>query len=128
MKLVMTVFRRLGPGPPSAMPTGPAASIGRVTQTTERTATDQSETVGVDGLEDGSTTAVEIVGAPADDRVGAGVSPRVTVIRPARRRPHLDVPELWHYRELLGTLVWRDVLVRYKQTFIGVAWALLVPF
>ncbi len=35
--------------------------------------------------------------------------------------------ELWHYREVLGRLVWRDVAVRYKQTFLGVAWALLVP-
>jgi len=52
---------------------------------------------------------------------------RVTVIRPAPRWPRLDVPELWHYRELLGTLVWRDVAVRYKQTFLGIAWALLVP-
>lgn len=52
---------------------------------------------------------------------------RVTLIRPAPRRPHLDVPELWHYRELLGRFVWRDVLVRYKQTSLGIAWALLVP-
>jgi lipopolysaccharide transport system permease protein len=52
---------------------------------------------------------------------------RVTVIRPALRRPHLDIPELWHYRELLGRFVWRDITVRYKQTFLGVAWALLVP-
>jgi lipopolysaccharide transport system permease protein len=52
---------------------------------------------------------------------------RVTVIRPAQRWPRLDVAELWHYRELLGTFVWRDIKVRYKQTYIGVAWALLVP-
>jgi lipopolysaccharide transport system permease protein len=52
---------------------------------------------------------------------------RVTVIRPAPRWPHLDVPELWHYRELLGRFVWRDVMVRYKQTFLGIAWAILVP-
>jgi homopolymeric O-antigen transport system permease protein len=49
------------------------------------------------------------------------------VIRPAPRWPHLDVRELWHYREVLATLVWRDVSVRYKQTFLGVAWAVLVP-
>lgn len=49
------------------------------------------------------------------------------MIRPARRSPHLDVRELWHYRELMFTLVWRDVVVRYKQTFLGVAWAILVP-
>ena len=51
----------------------------------------------------------------------------MTVIRPASRLPRLDVGELWHYRELLWTLVWRDVAVRYKQTFLGVAWAILVP-
>ena len=35
--------------------------------------------------------------------------------------------DLWRYRELFGFLVWRDILVRYKQTVIGVAWALLRP-
>jgi lipopolysaccharide transport system permease protein len=35
--------------------------------------------------------------------------------------------DLWHYRELLFFLVWRDILVRYKQTVIGVAWALARP-
>jgi lipopolysaccharide transport system permease protein len=52
---------------------------------------------------------------------------RTTVIRPASRWPHLDFVELWHYRELLGRLAWRDVAVRYKQTSIGVAWAILQP-
>ncbi|HYI74493.1 MAG TPA: ABC transporter permease [Gaiellaceae bacterium] len=54
-------------------------------------------------------------------------SSRVTVIKPAPRLPRLAFSELWHYRELLGTLVWRDVVVRYKQTFLGIAWAILVP-
>jgi lipopolysaccharide transport system permease protein len=49
------------------------------------------------------------------------------VIRPAPRWPHLDFEELWHYRELLFTFVWRDVKVRYKQSFLGIAWALIVP-
>jgi lipopolysaccharide transport system permease protein len=60
----------------------------------------------------------------AGDTGGLG---RTTVIRPAPRLPHLDVSELWHFRELLGTLVWRDIVVRYKQTFLGIAWAILVP-
>ena len=60
-------------------------------------------------------------------RTGSNGTGRVTVIRPAPRLPRLDVAELWHYRELLGTLVWRDVVVRYKQTFLGIAWAILVP-
>lgn len=53
---------------------------------------------------------------------------RIVTIRPASRLPHLDVRELWRYRELAGTFVWRDLKVRYKQTFIGVAWAILQPF
>ncbi|BAY31532.1 ABC-2 type transporter [Nostoc carneum NIES-2107] len=36
--------------------------------------------------------------------------------------------DLWRYRELLYFLAWRDILVRYKQTFIGIAWALIRPF
>jgi lipopolysaccharide transport system permease protein len=52
---------------------------------------------------------------------------RITVIQPASRWPKLDVSELWHYRDLLWTLVWRDLVVRYKQTFLGISWALLVP-
>jgi lipopolysaccharide transport system permease protein len=54
--------------------------------------------------------------------------PRVTVVRPAPRWPHLDLGELWHYRELCMRLAWRDVSVRYKQTSIGVTWAILQPF
>jgi len=52
---------------------------------------------------------------------------RETVIRPAPRWPHLDVRELWHYRELGFRLAWRDVAVRYKQTSIGILWAILQP-
>lgn len=36
--------------------------------------------------------------------------------------------DLWRYRELLYFLAWRDILVRYKQTAIGVVWALIRPF
>src|SRR5881227_3662767 len=36
--------------------------------------------------------------------------------------------DLWQYRELFYFLAWRDILVRYKQTVIGVAWALIRPF
>lgn len=65
--------------------------------------------------------------APPSDVVDVAAAGRVTVIRPASRIPRLQIDELWHYRELLWTLVWRDVAVRYKQTFLGVAWAILVP-
>jgi lipopolysaccharide transport system permease protein len=36
--------------------------------------------------------------------------------------------DLWRYRELFYFLAWRDILVRYKQTAVGMAWALLRPF
>ena len=76
-------------------------------------------------------TKIEIAesAAPTGRLVGEAPlqSDRVVVIRPAPRRPQLELSELWHYRELLGTLVWRDVVVRYKQTFLGIAWAILVP-
>src|SRR6267378_2448116 len=36
--------------------------------------------------------------------------------------------DLWRYRELFYVLAWRDVAVRYKQTVIGVAWAVIRPF
>jgi lipopolysaccharide transport system permease protein len=40
----------------------------------------------------------------------------------------LGLKELWHYRELLVFFVWRDIKVRYKQTVLGVAWAIIQPF
>ena len=53
---------------------------------------------------------------------------RVTVIRASSPWPTLDLRELWAYRELLAIFVWRDVKVRYKQTFVGAGWAVLQPF
>jgi lipopolysaccharide transport system permease protein len=50
-----------------------------------------------------------------------------TVIEPARGWQWLNARELWRHRELLFFLAWRDVKVRYKQTFLGVVWAILVP-
>ncbi len=52
----------------------------------------------------------------------------VTVIRPSRGWGGLDFGELWHFRELLYFLTWRDIKVRYKQTLLGAAWAILKPF
>jgi lipopolysaccharide transport system permease protein len=49
------------------------------------------------------------------------------VIRPPRGWQFINVRELWASRELLGFLVWRDVKVRYKQTLLGAAWAILQP-
>ena len=51
----------------------------------------------------------------------------VLVIEAGRTERHYW-KDLWRYRELFYFLAWRDVLVRYKQTVIGLAWALLRPF
>jgi lipopolysaccharide transport system permease protein len=48
-------------------------------------------------------------------------------IRPSRGWVALNLRELWAYRELLLFLVWRDVKVRYKQTALGAAWAIIQP-
>jgi len=52
----------------------------------------------------------------------------VIVIRPSHGWVSLRLRDLWEYRELLYFLVWRDVKVRYKQTVLGAAWAILQPF
>jgi len=52
----------------------------------------------------------------------------VTFIKPSRGWVSLKLHELWEYRELLYFLTWRDVKVRYKQTVLGAAWAIIQPF
>jgi lipopolysaccharide transport system permease protein len=49
------------------------------------------------------------------------------IIEPPARWPGFGLSELWRYRELLLALTWRNVLVRYKQTYLGVAWAIVQP-
>lgn len=61
------------------------------------------------------------------DAPAISAAPPVTIIRPARGWVAIDFRELWHYRELFGFLIWRDILIKYKQTFFGFAWAILVP-
>ena len=52
----------------------------------------------------------------------------VTRIRPSQGWVSLKLDELWEYRELLYFLTWRDIKVRYKQTVLGAAWAIIQPF
>jgi len=49
-------------------------------------------------------------------------------LEPSRGWVSLKLKELWEYRELLYFLTWRDIKVRYKQTVLGAAWAVLQPF
>ena len=54
-------------------------------------------------------------------------STEITYIKPQSAWFNLDLKDFWTYRELLYFLTWRDVKVRYKQTVIGVVWAILQP-
>ena len=49
-------------------------------------------------------------------------------IEPSKGWVSLKLRELWEYRELLYFLIWRDIKVRYKQTVLGAAWAIIQPF
>ena len=76
-----------------------------------------------------SQSRVESVAPPADlVRPQTEVPPRpLVVIDGSRRWFALGLAELWTHRELLYFLAWRDVKVRYKQTALGAAWAILQP-
>jgi lipopolysaccharide transport system permease protein len=52
----------------------------------------------------------------------------VTVITPSHGWVALQLSKVWEYRELLYFLTWRDIKVRYKQTILGAAWAVIQPF
>ena len=55
------------------------------------------------------------------------IEKNVVTITPPKGWLRINLAELWRYRELLYIFVWRDIKVRYKQTIIGVAWAILQP-
>jgi lipopolysaccharide transport system permease protein len=71
-----------------------------------------------------AASAAATLEAPDALRAGAAL---VTLIRPQRGWRGIDARELWRCRELLYFLVWRDIKVRYKQTVIGAAWAIIQP-
>lgn len=68
---------------------------------------------------------------PKEELLGAFTEPSLQShhqrIEPSRGLIPLNLGELWAYRELLYFLIWRDVKVRYKQTALGVAWAVIQP-
>ena len=51
----------------------------------------------------------------------------ILILRPTRGWSPLNLREIWEYRDLLYLLAWRDVKVRYTQTILGIAWAVLQP-
>ena len=80
-----------------------------------------------------SPEASTLVAAPGEAPVAARAEmaereePPVIVIRPSMGWVSLRLDHLWQYRELLYFLTWRDVKVRYKQTVLGAAWAIIQP-
>ena len=52
----------------------------------------------------------------------------LTILKPAKGISILNLRDLWLYKELVYFFTWRDLKVRYKQTFLGVAWAVIKPF
>ncbi len=72
-------------------------------------------------------TTIETTTAPLMPAASAAPTVRL-VIEPAHGWVSLNLREVWEYRELLVFLAWRDVAVRYKQTLLGGAWAILQPF
>lgn len=54
-------------------------------------------------------------------------APHEITIEAGRSRPLIDLPELWRFRDLLILLAWRDIRVRYRQTLLGIGWALAEP-
>jgi len=54
--------------------------------------------------------------------------PKTVIIRPSKGWTALNLRDLWVYRELVYFMTWRDLKVRYKQTALGVSWAVIQPF
>lgn len=71
--------------------------------------------------EDSNVTVLET-------RRNSGAKPTpIIVIKPSNHWRLLDVRELWNFRDLLISFAWRDIRVRYRQTYLGVIWVVLQP-
>ena len=68
---------------------------------------------------------------PSESTVASSLSlpesPLIT-ISPSRKWVALNLRDIWAYRDVLYFLMWRDIKVRYRQTFLGVLWAIIQPF
>lgn len=91
---------------------GIAANNASTLKSTEATTSDQSQLT--------ATTS------STPERIDLPAEPLVT-IQPSGTWGAFNLRDLWSYRELLYFLIWRDVKVRYKQTALGVAWAIIQP-
>jgi lipopolysaccharide transport system permease protein len=77
-------------------------------------------------INDTDTKPATLAGEAGD--TSAGLPAPYKRIEPSRGWVALQLRELWAYRELLYFLMWRDIKVRYKQTVLGAAWAIIQPF
>lgn len=75
-----------------------------------------------------TASKVELGPNPQPEETRHNRAAPTTIIEPRYGWISLDWHELWEYRELLYFLSWRDIKVRYKQTVLGVAWAIIQPF
>ena len=64
----------------------------------------------------------------AETSISTKLDQDVIILRPSKGWGSLNLKDLWVYRELIYFLTWRDLKVRYKQTALGAAWAILQPF
>src|SRR5437867_3099726 len=74
-----------------------------------------------------SDSVVQTRSNSSGPEVSAPPSTSITIIEARRGWRPFDLGEIWHYRDLLFFLAWRDVKVRYKQTALGAAWAIIQP-
>src|SRR5688572_20687282 len=82
-------------------------------------------TLALDSLPEAEAVTTALTELP-DEPIAITELP-ITLLQPPRGWQLINVAELWKFRELLAFLVWRDVKVRYKQTLLGAAWAVLQP-
>src|SRR5688500_4754096 len=73
------------------------------------------------------STLIETPVKTTEEPISATPLPHLR-IQPSKGWVSLKLRELWAYRELLFFLTWRDIKVRYKQTVLGAAWAVIQPF
>src|SRR5688500_1230183 len=75
----------------------------------------------------GNPSPISMATTPATTLLRSRAELPVIRIEPTTGWVSLKLRELYAYRELLGFLIWRDIKVRYKQTALGAAWAIIQP-
>lgn len=70
----------------------------------------------------------EIVKLKTDSEAKILNNTPITIIKPSKGWMPINLQELWEFRDLLYFFTWRDIKVRYKQTVLGFAWAIIQPF